>query len=96
MVKPPIFIYEKFVLTKDYLDFPLDGVNKLYDFFKAFTAVFSTVSGTEVQRRANEKWAQLKAQVEVGDMGPYNEKMTKLKHKKDTIKANSSITSFFV
>ena len=74
----------------------MDGVNKLYhDFFKAFTEVHSTTSGTEVQRRANEKWAQLKAQVKVGDMGPYNEEMTKLKHKKDTIKAKSSITSFF-
>ncbi|KAK3773146.1 hypothetical protein RRG08_013733 [Elysia crispata] len=42
----------------------MDGVNKLYhDFFKAFTEVHSTTSGTEVQRRANEKWAQLKAQV---------------------------------
>ena len=60
----------------------MDGVNKLYhDFFKAFTEVHST-SGTEVQRRANEKWAQLKAQAKVGDMGPYNEEMTKLKHKK--------------
>ena len=63
-------------------------------FFKAFTEIHST-SGTEVQRRANEKWAQLKAQVKVGDMGPHNEEMTKLKHKKDTIKAKSSITSFF-
>ena len=49
----------------------MDVVNKLYhDFFKAFTEVNSTIiSGTEVQRRANEKWAQLKAQVMVGDMG---------------------------
>ncbi|KAK3782177.1 hypothetical protein RRG08_032928 [Elysia crispata] len=74
----------------------MDGVNKLYhDFFKAFTEVHSTTSGTEVQRRANEKCAQLKVQVKVGDIGPYNEEMTKLKHKKGTIKAKSSITSFF-
>ena len=34
----------------------MDGVNKLYhDFFKVFTEVHSTTSGTEVQRRANEK-----------------------------------------
>ena len=73
----------------------MDRVNKLYhNFFKAFTEVHSTTSEKEVQRRANEKWAQLEAQVKVGDMGPYNEEMAKLKHKKDTIKAKSSITSF--
>lgn len=75
----------------------MDGVNKLYhDFSKAFTEVHkSTTSGTEVQRRANEKWAQMKAQVKAGDMGPYNEEMTRLKHLKDSIKAKSSITAFF-